>query len=114
MQVLFESRDPEAAQFRELAERRLKFVMRRLSWVAPRVRVQLSDVNGPRGGVDKRCLLELSTAGSGRVVIVALARDWRGALEAAFARAGRVLVRLWRRNREQQRSGKRALALELA
>lgn len=55
MHVLFESRDPEGAQLRELAVRRVRFVMRRLAWLVPRAKVQLTDVNGPRGGVDKRC-----------------------------------------------------------
>ena len=61
MQVVFESRDQEAAQFRELVERRVQFVMRRLTWLVPRARVQLCDINGPRGGLDKRCQVELKT-----------------------------------------------------
>ena len=52
MQVLFESRDPAGAQLRGVAEHRVRFVMRRLTWLVPRAKVQLSDVNGPRGGVD--------------------------------------------------------------
>ena len=68
MQVLFESRDPDGAQWREVAVRRLRFVLRRLTWLVPRARVQLSDVNGPRGGVDKQCRVELKTASAGTVV----------------------------------------------
>ena len=77
MQILFESPDPDAAQLRDLAERRLRFVMRRLTWLVPRARLHLSDVNGPRGGVDKRCQVELRTNGHGTVVITAMASDWR-------------------------------------
>jgi ribosome-associated translation inhibitor RaiA len=103
MQVLFESRDPQGAQLREVAVRRLRFVMRRLTWLVPRARVQLSDVNGPRGGVDKRCQVELKTATAGTVVITAMASDWNAALETALARAARALVRVWRRGRQQAR-----------
>ena len=110
MQVLFESRDPEAALLRDLAERRVRFVMRRLSWLVPRARVQLSDVNGPRGGVDKRCQVELQTATAGTVVITAISRDWRSALETALARAARALVRVWRRTHERPRQ--RALSFD--
>ena len=99
MQVLFESRDPQGVQWRETAVRRLRFVLRRLSWLVPRARVRLSDVNGPRGGVDKQCRVELKTAGAGTVVITALARDWQAALDAALARSARALVRVWRRGR---------------
>lgn len=99
MQVLFESRDPEAAHLREVAERRVRFTMRRLQWLVPRVVVRLSDVNGPRGGVDKRCRVELKSDKTGPVVITALARDWRAALENALSRAVRSLMRSWRRER---------------
>lgn len=103
MQVIFESRDPEGRQYHAIAERRAQFVMRRLSWLVPEASVRLSDVNGPRGGIDKRCQVEFKTHGSGRVVITALARDWRGALESALARAARLVIRSWRRSQSQQR-----------
>jgi hypothetical protein len=102
MQVLFESRDPEGVRLRTLAVLRLRFVMRRLNWMVPRARVLLSDVNGPRGGVDKRCQVELKTDGGGTVVVTSLARDWRAALNAALARAARTLLRTLRRQHEQR------------
>lgn len=98
MQVLFESRDPEAMVMRDLAEKRVRFSMRRLTWLVPRAKVQLSDVNGPRGGVDKRCQIELKTEGNGTVVIIAMARDWRSALDSALSRAARALLRLAQRS----------------
>ncbi len=103
MQVIFESRDPQALQLRQMAVSRLQFVLRRLLWLVPRATLRLSDVNGPRGGVDKRCQVELATDGGGTVVITAVARDWRSALDNALARAARVLLRLWQRGRSHQR-----------
>jgi hypothetical protein len=50
MQITFESRDPEAVQLQPVAERRVRLALRRLSWLAPRARVRMSDVNGPRHG----------------------------------------------------------------
>lgn len=99
MQVVFESRDPEGARLRELAVQRARFVMRRLAWLVPRAKVQLSDVNGPRGGVDKQCRVELRTDSAGTVVVTAVARDWQAALDTALARSARTLVRVWRRGR---------------
>ncbi len=103
MQVIFESRDPQAAGLRHLAVTRLQFVLRRVRWLVPRATVRLSDVNGPRGGVDKRCQVELDTDGSGKVVITAQSRDWRSAIDAALGRAARVLLRLWQRDRRHGR-----------
>jgi hypothetical protein len=97
MQVLFESRDPEGVRLRRLAVTRLRHAMRRLAWMVPRARVRLSDDNGPRGGVDKRCQIELKTDRAGTLVVTSLARDWGSALNAAMARAVRMLVRTLRR-----------------
>ena len=87
MQILFKSRHPEAAVMREVVERRVRFVLRRLSALVPRVDVKLVDVNGPRGGIDKRCQIELRTDGAGPVVVSSVAKDWRTALDGALARA---------------------------
>ena len=104
MQVIFESRDARASELRSMAERRVRFVMRRLAWLVPRARVLLSDINGPRGGVDKRCQVELKSDVLGTVVITAVARDWRSAFESALARAAQVLVRGWQRQRQHPRN----------
>lgn len=61
MQVLFKSRDPQADELRDVAQRRLRFVFRRIDWLIPKATVQLSDVNGPRGGIDKRCQVEITS-----------------------------------------------------
>ena len=107
MQVIFESRDPQAADLRHLAVPRLQFVLRRVRWLVPRATLRLSDVNGPRGGVDKRCQVELDTDGNGKVVITAIARDWRSAIDNALSRAARVLLKLWQRGRRHARSSPR-------
>jgi ribosome-associated translation inhibitor RaiA len=112
MQVLFQSRHPEAAELRELTERRVRFVLRRLGWLVPRVDVQMSDVNGPRGGIDKRCQVELRTDGAGSVVVASVAGDWRTALDNALARAARFLMRLWRRGNDARRMRQRLIAYE--
>ncbi len=113
MQVLFKSRDTQAADLRELAERRVRFALRRLRWLVPRADVQMSDVNGPRGGIDKRCQVELRTDGAGSVVVAAVAKDWRSALDSALGRAARLLLRLWRRSHDDRRLRQRLLSHEV-
>ena len=103
MQIIFESRDPEGALMRDTAERRLRFILRRLTWLVPRATLHLSDTNGPRGGVDKCCQVELKTDHAGTVVIVAKARDWRAAIDEALNRAARALLRAMQRSREASR-----------
>ena len=112
MQVFFKSRHPQADDLRDLTEQRVRFVLRRLVWLVPRAEVQLSDVNGPRGGIDKRCQVELRTDGAGSVVVASVAGDWRTALDNALARAARFLMRLWRRGDESRRLRQRFISHE--
>ena len=112
MQVIFESCDPEAAQLRTLVLRRVRFAMRRLTWLVPRARVQLSDVNGARGGIDKRCQVELMTDAMGSVVITSIGRDWRTALQSALTRAASALLRSRQWDRNHRRASQRVVGFE--
>lgn len=55
------------------------------------VAVRLSDVNGPRGGVDKRCSIQLVCARRGRLSIEECARTYYEAIDAAAATLKRAL-----------------------
>lgn len=65
-----------------------------------RVIVRLSDINGPRGGEDKRCHLELRLKRLPEVVIEDTESDLYVAIDRAAERAGRALVRCLARQRE--------------
>jgi hypothetical protein len=112
MNVFFKARGPQAHDLRDLTERRVRFVLRRLEWLVPRAEVHLSDVNGGRGGIDKRCQVELRTDGAGSVVVTSMAREWRTALDNALARAARSLLRSWRRDTDSRRLRRRLISLE--
>lgn len=112
MQIIFESRDAEGAHIRDLSIERVRFALRRLTALVLRAKVRFSDVNGPRGGVDKRCQVELSTESAGTVVIASLARDWRSALDRSLARATRVLTRSLQRSQKPARGRTAKLALD--
>ena len=62
MQVRFESRTPDGALVQHAATRRVRFGMRRLCWLVPRVRILLSDVNGARGGIARGSLARMLDA----------------------------------------------------
>ena len=112
MQVFFHTRDPQAMPLKDFAEARVRFAMRRLAWLVPRASVQIADVNGPRGGVDKRCRIQLSTDAHGTVVVTSMARDWHAALDSALARAARALLRAWRRTRPPHGGARRAIPVQ--
>ena len=112
MQIIFESRDADGHQLRDLSVERVRFALRRLTAWVPHARVQFSDVNGPRGGVDKRCQVELKTDSAGVVVITSLAHDWRTALDRSLTRAIRVLTRSLQRSQKPVRGRTARLAFD--
>ena len=112
MQVSFKPLHPEAIELQDIAERRVRFVLRRLAWLVPRAEVQLSAIPRARGGADKRCHVALRTDGAGSVIVTTMERDWRTALDDALGRAARLLMRHWRRGSESRRKRQRFVVQE--
>ena len=96
----------------DLSVSRVHFALRRLGALVPRAKVQFSDVNGPRGGVDKRCQVELNTQAAGTMIITSLARDWRTALDRSLGRATRVLTRSLQRKQKPVRGRAARLVID--
>lgn len=87
---------------REHAERRARFTLARLSSRIARVSISLVDINGPKGGEDKSCTVQISLLQSGVVVVEELGSDLYQVLDRALARAGRTLVRRMERQARQR------------
>ena len=63
------------------------------------ISVRLSDVNGPRKGVDKRCLLRVRLAQGPQVVIEDVQSDLYAAIGRSADRASRTVARRLARSR---------------
>lgn len=85
---------------REHVARRLAYALNHGVASVSRVIVRLSDVNGPRGGVDKRCGIEIRIKGTAAVAIEDTEADLYVAIDRATERAGRTLDRRLARRRE--------------
>lgn len=102
---------------REHTERRLHFA---LSWASDDVRaidVRLSDINGPRGGNDKRCCIKITLTGTTDVVIEDGESDLYVAIDRAADRTERAVARRLERLREHRHErfkSKEPAGIELA
>ncbi len=85
---------------RDHAERRLAFALLRFRDRLTGVTVRLADDNGPRGGVDKRCVLRVRLAGMRVTVITERAVDVYAAIDRAADRAGRIVARRLQRRHD--------------
>lgn len=65
-----------------------------------RLAVSLSDINGPRGGVDKRCKIQVQLSGGREVIIEECEADLYAAIDRAADRADRAVVKQVERNRQ--------------
>lgn len=86
--------------------RRLDFALGRIGGSVRRVVVRLYDVNAARGGIDKRCRLQLHLADGGEVVVQDTRSDLYEAISAAIERAARALNRRSGRLRTLLRQGR--------
>lgn len=71
-----------------------------------RIVMHLSDINGPRGGEDKLCHLQVILAGLPDVVIEDIEADLYVAIDRAAARAGRTVVRKIKRQQTLLKQGR--------
>lgn len=90
---------------REHVTRRLSFALSTSDEHIQRVLVRLSDINGPRGGEDKQCHIQIVLAHQPDVVIEDIETNMYRAIDRAADRAGRTLGRRLSRQREQLRAG---------
>jgi putative sigma-54 modulation protein len=96
---------PLTQTLRSHAERRLRSALTCCGERIRRVAMRLSDVNGPRGGTDKRCLLQVVLAGLPDVVVEDTQADLYVAIDRVTDRAGRTLVRKIERQKTLLRQG---------
>lgn len=82
---------------RDYAGRRLRFALARAAEQVRRIKVDLSDVNGPRGGIDKRCRIRVVFRGLEAVLVEDTEADLYLAIDRAADRIGRTVVRRLRR-----------------
>jgi len=75
------------------AHNRLGFTFLHASSRVNRVRVTLSDLNGPRGGVDNCCPVEVRLEGLPVVIVKDVQSDMYTAIDRAVGRAARTVKR---------------------
>lgn len=89
------------------AQRRLRFALTSLDNYIQRVVIHLSDINGPRGGADKRCQIKILLDGMPPVVVKDTQVDLYAAIDRTADRARRTLVRKINRTKDLFRKGPR-------
>lgn len=82
-------------------DRRLRFALARFGDRIGRVVVFLSDLNGPKGGIDKSVRVLTRIDGIGLVVAMVVDSDWTVAVDRAAHRIGQNVSRALIRQRQR-------------
>jgi len=90
----------------EHVKRRLWFALSRSSEQVQRINVWLADINGPRGGVDKRCRLEIRLPRQAALMVEQSDSDMYTAINRSAATAGRRVIGKLKRGKLFKRGSK--------
>lgn len=94
MRVLIRGRGLDPA-LRDLARTRVAAALGRFASRVRSLRVHLADVNGPKGGHDQRCVIEVRLQAPARTAVIEeLDGSAAAAISRAAERAGRAVARL--------------------
>ena len=93
-------------------DRRLKFALGRFGSAIRQVTVRVADINGPRGGADKRCRITVALRGAGSDSITVDFSDANlyAAVVRACDRAERAIGRAFERKRAMHAYHRRRMA----
>jgi ribosome-associated translation inhibitor RaiA len=78
---------------REYIQRRIGFALGARETQIQKIQVMLSDINGPKGGSDKRCRILLRLSGLKDIVIEDVQSELRVAIDRAASRASHTVSR---------------------
>ncbi len=84
---------PDTSSIRDHADRVLRFALTRFTDAITAIRLRLVDENGPRGGVDQRCRVQVTLRNGGEVSVEGLGSDPRAVIHEVVARAERAIAR---------------------
>jgi hypothetical protein len=99
---------------RDAIARKLGNRLGRFASSIERVTVRLSDVNGPKGGVDHRCVIKVVLSGLPSVVVERTDSALQRAINSAISAAGQAVRRSVQRRRMKPLHGKTSRSATLA
>lgn len=87
----------------EFINDKIKFALSRYGTRIRVIEISLKDINGPRGGVDKQCVIKMKVNQFKTLVVDDVSADAYEAITACTQRAKRRIERHFNRSRAQQR-----------
>lgn len=81
-------------------ERRVRLALSRFGTAIRIVTIRLTDINGPKGGVDMRCVVVVKLTPAGEIVVQGQGKDIFSAFNYCLPRVSRTITRSIERRRD--------------
>jgi hypothetical protein len=96
MKFRVQTPDSQAAELQHRSVERLRLALRRLRWLVARVDVRLEHTGPSSLAASKRCSVEVTTRGVGRIVVSATAQSWQESVQIVATRVRQSVVARFR------------------
>jgi putative sigma-54 modulation protein len=101
MNVMIRTHNVElSSDLRALVDQRVRVALDRLTTAVTDVEVLISDLNGPRGGLDKRCRLLVRGRTAQRIVVEQTGAEIAPTISALARKVERAVIKSLARRRE--------------
>ena len=98
MHIEIQSRNVKLTRgLRKLLNRRVEFAFNRFKDRIQRVKIQLSDINGQKGGLDKECQFHLTLPDQPDVIVKGTSDKLESAISTTATRSAKTLARKLKR-----------------
>lgn len=105
MQIHINGREVKPShRLREHIQRRLNFALQRFALHIRKLHVQVRDLNGPRGGVDKSCQLKIFFISGANRVLEERAPSAYLAIDSLVDKAATAIARRLQKNHDHRRA----------
>ncbi|MCB2184370.1 MAG: hypothetical protein KQH63_20265 [Desulfobulbaceae bacterium] len=80
--------------------RRVRLALSRFTTAIRFITVRITDTNGPKGGIDTRCVVSVKLAIAGEIIVQGQGKDLFSALNHCLPRVSRTITRSLERRRD--------------
>ena len=106
MNVILETTECVAPEFRAFTESRVKFSLKRLVWMVRKIKIQYSALTASKTACNQNCFISLETFDHRQIEVSMTARDQRMALEMCLKKIDKLIRKAFHKSQKYGRFSK--------
>jgi len=106
MNVILETTECVAPEFRAFTESRVKFSLKRLVWMVRKIKIQYSALAASKTACNQNCFISLETFDHRQIEVSMTAKDQRMALEMCLKKIDKLIRKAFHKSQKYGRFSK--------